>query len=419
MPDMPVPGQQYTVQAGDTLSSIAARAYGNGSLWPKIKQANQSSLKSSDPDAIFPGEVLIIPVLPELEALKTEQVKSRLTNKPKDKLTIIISGQEIIVVAARIFRAIDTAADGWTATIEWTPGENKELDKILLPYKYPAASVYIGNQLVINGLLYITEPRSGITGIRKNLTGFSYSVDAVDSMLKPPYEKNNVTLEQRANELVGALGIKAIFDFDSGGPFDRITASPTDTIFTHLQKLAAQRGLLVSSDVNGNLLFTRSAASGPVGTIKEGAQLAGEWSAKFDGRKLFNAYRAIGQTPGGNAQIAIALDKNVPRSRFMTFSVNNITAGNIKKAAEWRRSKQMAESLKIPVAVMGWLAPNGNIWRDNTLVTVISETLHIPAGYTFLIKRVEFILDNNGQTTNLELVPPAVYTSKEIKYIWS
>jgi nucleoid-associated protein YgaU len=51
--------QQYAVQAGDTLFAIAEQFYGNGSLFPRIFEANTNQLTS--PDLIFPGQVLRIP----------------------------------------------------------------------------------------------------------------------------------------------------------------------------------------------------------------------------------------------------------------------------------------------------------------------------------------------------------------------
>ncbi len=50
--------QPYTVQPGDTLSSIAQSQYGNGNFQP-IFEANQHVLAS--PNLIFPGQVLRIP----------------------------------------------------------------------------------------------------------------------------------------------------------------------------------------------------------------------------------------------------------------------------------------------------------------------------------------------------------------------
>jgi len=50
---------QYTVRPGDTLNEIAQRFYGNGDLWPRIFEANRNQI--SNPDLIFPGQVLRIP----------------------------------------------------------------------------------------------------------------------------------------------------------------------------------------------------------------------------------------------------------------------------------------------------------------------------------------------------------------------
>ena len=49
----------YTVEKGDTLSAIAKKFYGDASDYPIIFEANKPML--SDPDKIYPGQVLRIP----------------------------------------------------------------------------------------------------------------------------------------------------------------------------------------------------------------------------------------------------------------------------------------------------------------------------------------------------------------------
>jgi nucleoid-associated protein YgaU len=49
----------YTVQPGDTLSTIARQLYGQAQSWPTIFEANQDLL--SDPGRLRPGQVLKIP----------------------------------------------------------------------------------------------------------------------------------------------------------------------------------------------------------------------------------------------------------------------------------------------------------------------------------------------------------------------
>lgn len=58
-PDAPAQPGTYTVQAGDTLSRISTKVYGNAGRWMDIFQANQDQLPS--PNALRPGQVLRIP----------------------------------------------------------------------------------------------------------------------------------------------------------------------------------------------------------------------------------------------------------------------------------------------------------------------------------------------------------------------
>ncbi len=52
-------GTFHTVEKGDTLWAIAAKTMGNGAKYTEIFEANKPML--SDPDKIYPGQVLRIP----------------------------------------------------------------------------------------------------------------------------------------------------------------------------------------------------------------------------------------------------------------------------------------------------------------------------------------------------------------------
>lgn len=53
--------QFHTVVSGDSLSKIAKKYYGNAMKYPVIFEANKPML--TDPDKIYPGQVLRIPAL--------------------------------------------------------------------------------------------------------------------------------------------------------------------------------------------------------------------------------------------------------------------------------------------------------------------------------------------------------------------
>jgi len=408
----PTPGKEYTVQDENSLSQVSLRAYGDATLWPRIWNANQTVLRSGDPDIIFPGEVLVIPRLPERAAQK-----SPLANKSPDEITLTIDGLEIPTESFRLLRTMDTAADQYTAVIAWEPGLLPELDKRVLPFTYPSSTVHIGKELMLTGALYTPNPKLSSRGTTIDLLGYSATIDIVDSTLRPPYEENNVDLKQRAHTLIKPLGLDIVFDVDPGGQFSRVTATETDKIFTHLNKLAGQRALLISSTPEGAVLFTKARPGRSVGTIEEGQLPVQELSGVFNGRQRFNIIRLIGQSPAGN-KVGQAQDKRVPKSRFLTFRADEVISGEIDEAARWRRSKQLVDALTMPFPVNGWFDPRGRLWRENTLVTLVSRTLHVPQGFDFLIRSVEYTQDGSGQRAILNLIPPQAYTGEELVDPW-
>ena len=418
----PIPGKQYTVKTGDTLSSIAAMAYGDGNQWTRIKKANAGRVfwETGSNDKLSPGNVLTIPADPVREKLRSELTANRLSNRDADQMTLIVDNMEIPIMAGKVLRTMDTASDSWTASLAWVPGENPELDERLKPFGYKQAAVYLGNELMVNGLLYTVGVEFSGSGCVKNLTGYSFTADMIDSVLSPPYEHNNVTFMQLSAELVKPLGLK--FEMDDSvvddSPFDRVTAESTDTIFSHLAKLATQRGFLISSTNSGNPIILKAKTSGaPVATLEEGKPPVLDFSATFDGRTRFNIYRCVGQSPLDYKE-GIAKDTAVPRSRFITFQADDTITGGVQQSAEWKRSKQLADALEIPLPVSSWQDPEGRYWKENTLITVKSPALHIPDGFTFLIRSVEFSYETSGTPAVLNLVPPQVYSGEMIKEPW-
>ena len=69
----PIPGEPYTVEPGDTFPSIATKAYGLSDNWPLIRNANQLIFKTDTQEDVEPGEVLFIPLDPDIIGLKNSQ----------------------------------------------------------------------------------------------------------------------------------------------------------------------------------------------------------------------------------------------------------------------------------------------------------------------------------------------------------
>ncbi len=53
--------QTYTIESGDTLSTISKRFYGKPKFWAKIFEANRDVIDNAD--KIFPGQVIKLPAI--------------------------------------------------------------------------------------------------------------------------------------------------------------------------------------------------------------------------------------------------------------------------------------------------------------------------------------------------------------------
>jgi LysM repeat protein len=69
----------YTVESGDTLSSIAASVLGSSGEWTAIYQANTGTI--SNPNLIMPGEVLTIPGSGSSQASTAESTSTSSTEE--------------------------------------------------------------------------------------------------------------------------------------------------------------------------------------------------------------------------------------------------------------------------------------------------------------------------------------------------
>ena len=402
-----------------------------------------------------------------------------LYGKDPDEMTLIIAGREVVCESMKLLRTMNTCADGLTAVLPWEPGLDAELDKITAPYSYSECSVYLGGKFQMAGLLYNVAQSRANEGTRKDLEIYSKTADIIDSTIIPPYEANNISLTARCKQQCEPFGIEVVLgdgvnllrerrvvtrSFSSAGhrraipagirsinrlldlrpttqevktngtwritgvriireeeKFRRVSAEQTDMIFEHLRKLAAQKGLLLSCTKWGDLLITKANVDGePVGTITEESPLAMTYSASFSGRDRFAMYRAL--APSSRSRRAgsagVVRDPVVTAPRVLTFQADDNLPGEAPNAAVWRKNKSAADSMNISFPVTSWYAPNGKLWEPNTTVTVISPTIGLKGGFTFLITQVEYNFSASGANATLQLKPPTTYTTGEVIEPW-
>ena len=189
-----------------------------------------------------------------------------------------------------------------------------------------------------------------------------------------------------------------------------------ETVAKFLQRLAAQRGLFISCDNSGGVVFQKAANSGdPVALIEYPGRVATEYKAKFDDRLRFAKYFASSMSGDGQALNATATDPNVPAARQILFEANDADADGIQAAAEWRMLRLELEALSVNFPVSDWFDASGKLWKPNTIVTAKSPVLDIPDEFNYVIRQVEFAWTASERSALLNLVPPLSVDGGKLK----
>ena len=420
----PVPGKNYTVVKGDTLWDLSAAAYGDPWKWEDIYNANQVQLTPDTPNkwgySMQPGQVIFIPPDKEIDELKASSQTKKKVDREPGEMSIFLAGESVIVKTGRLTRTMDTPSDGFTGTTVYFPLEER-YQKIFKPFNYQSAEAFLGPELQCTAKLYMVKPsiEPGQTGQSISFKAFSHTVDIVDSTSKPPYEQKNVTLEERIRSLVEPKGINVVWKVETEDkPFKKVKIAKTEQIFKHISVLAKQRSVVFSTSETGDLVCENATTEGSVGTIIEGDGLLMKMEPEFDGRKAFSQNVAYGTGPKKNIK-AVSKNDWAPSSRQKSFLANDMKDDDIQEAADFERNRALVEALTLPIPVRSWYAPDGKVWKPNTLVTLISPSAFLPDGFTFLIKSVEFTISEKGSTATLSLVPPTVYTKDPIINPWA
>ncbi|MFY1027113.1 phage baseplate assembly protein [Actinobacillus seminis] len=162
----------------------------------------------------------------------------------------------------------------------------------------------MNGQTVITG--YLDSLSQSISGESKEISvsGRDKTADLVDcSVIHQSYHFKNQTLQQIAEVICKPFGIKVVWQATEPGANEKINVwqvEPGETAFDTLSKAARHKGVLVTSNVDGDLVFTDPSDT-VVGEFKLGENIL-ELELNHDWTQRFSLYRVIGDAEQGGAK---------------------------------------------------------------------------------------------------------------------
>ena len=193
-----------------------------------------------------------------------------------------------------------------------------------------------------------------------------------------------------------------------------------------MEELARLRGVLLTSDAQGNLVILRAGTATADVALYLGKNIK-TGSGSFSGKNLYSEYNVSGQQPTvpkaatyigakvsqpkaqAKAQVS---SKGVGRYRpFYISSDNPLSNAQCLARANWQKSVHDGRAETITYTLSGWRQQaGGRLWQPNELVSVIDPWMGLDEQR--LIVATDFSLDEDGSNTGLTVMPKSAFAEK-------
>ena len=313
----------------------------------------------------------------------------------------------------------------------------------------------IGFSPILTGYIEQMVPSHDAKSHSISVSGRDKTADVVDSTIGGNIVFNApislISLTKKTLKTLGITGIDVNIDSNVTGltekdlMFDKKEVIAPEfgiSVFDFLSQYARKKQVILTTDENGNLLFTRTSNNAIKTKLvyknfpsNESNVLSA--SGTFDNSKRYNKYVCASQSNPTlykeddkkipveleTGSFGLATDDGIRSSRIYNFlgespssgdsvyrieskkdEKNNVSNGeDAKDRAIWESNVRRAKSFYYNCTIIGYRAYEDNIiWRPNLLVQVTDDDIQVDS--QLLINKISYSKDLSGSITTLELV---------------
>lgn len=278
----------------------------------------------------------------------------------------------------------------------------------------------IDGQTVITGYTDGRRRQMGADSMKITIAGRDKTADLIDcaAIYKGGQWKKR-TLEQIARDLCQPYDVAVrweLTDAESAAPFTSFTLDHSETVYEALGRAARARGVLITSNAAGDLVFTRADESHSDRLVLGENLLSVDFDEDY--RDRFSEYTVkghgrsngkVGDTVDARtiaSQKGTATDSEITRYRPMIILADSkIDAQSATARALREQRRRLAKSVTFEAQLDGWTRSNGQIWMPNILAEIDAAKFAIQTGPLLVSKVVLTLDDREGVKTTLTLAP--------------
>ncbi len=349
-----------------------------------------------------------------------------------------------------ISRSIDTVSEArFSAPFDF---EAEGFKENFAPFAYNPIIVSVDDKPLFTGTMVDVMP---IVSDTRTIQVTCYAtcgvlMDCTPPTDKAPFEYNNLNLKEIAEKMAGYFNQSVEFKGDPGAKFTRVACDPDKKVFDFLTELSKQRGFVMSSNVDGELVFWKSEAGQPVAMLDEGISPLLEVSPDFNPQEFYSDLTGLSPVEVGKPAVKKTVkpkkektkDKaektkkvepakpaaKAPKpakkySKFsahadttvfrpLTFKIDDVEGVDVETATKAKLARMLGNMAKYTIRVASWYDSKGVLWAPNTKLQLRSPNAMIYDFYEFEIKSVEFALDSTSEVATIELSLPGSFSGE-------
>lgn len=261
----------------------------------------------------------------------------------------------------------------------------------------------------------VSDTWAGIKGLAPLKTGRVVSSPA--SSAGPQWR--GLKIESIAAALAKPYGVRVVTERDTGAAIPDHQIQQGETVYESIARMLLLRQLLSTDNENGDLVIIEPGSQGRAATALEVGKNIRAGAADLDYRGVFSAYVCKGQRSGSDdefgaavaEQSATADDARIGRLRVLVIRQSGqADAGTCADRVAYEKAFRAAKALHTRYTVAGWRQDDGQLWRPNQLVRVVDPL--IGHNTDMLVAEVSWILDEQGQRTEMVVGPPDGYRAR-------
>lgn len=291
--------------------------------------------------------------------------------------------------------------------------------------------VLINNTPVINGYVERISTTYDTGGHQITISGRDNTADLIDSTLGAVFTFSApISLEDVTAHVLSYLGITGMnitteTDIDLFQVGEIVSAELGETCFQFLQKCASKKQVIITTDGNGGVLYTRSSTT-PIASILDlspttpatikTASLELDYTKRFNQYILHSQYNtaALSDNPVSDLSpkkathvTASVTDDAIRPSRIYNFiSDVSYTSDKAQQRCIWEANFRRAKSFKYTVTLQGFLTPIEKlVWKPNMLVTINDPVNVHQINSQLLTDKITYNQSiSGGSTTEIQFV---------------